>query len=125
MAAPVILAAAALKQKVFLHEQNAVPGRLNLFSARFAAKIGVAFPASAYFFPADKVIYTGYPLRRSILSANKENVRAKFNIPQNSRVLFIFSGSMGARTINRAAAAIIPRLLKEPDLFIIVSTGKA
>jgi murein biosynthesis integral membrane protein MurJ/undecaprenyldiphospho-muramoylpentapeptide beta-N-acetylglucosaminyltransferase len=125
VAAPVLLAAAILKQKVFIHEQNAVPGRLNLFSARFATKIGVTFPSSAYFFPADKVICTGYPLRKAILSANEENIRAKFNVPQNSRVLFICSGSMGARTINRATAEIIPRLLGLDDLFIIISTGKA
>jgi UDP-N-acetylglucosamine--N-acetylmuramyl-(pentapeptide) pyrophosphoryl-undecaprenol N-acetylglucosamine transferase len=125
VAAPVLLAAAVLKQKVFIHEQNAVPGRLNLFSARFATKIGVAFPSSTYFFQADKVICTGYPLRKAILSASAENVRAKFNIPENSRVLFICSGSKGARTINQAAAAIMPRLLTLADLFIIISTGKA
>jgi murein biosynthesis integral membrane protein MurJ/undecaprenyldiphospho-muramoylpentapeptide beta-N-acetylglucosaminyltransferase len=125
VAAPVLLAAALLKQKVFIHEQNAVPGRLNLFVARFATRIGVAFPSSAYFFPAERVVCTGYPLRKSILSAHDENVRAKFNIPRDSRVLFICSGSMGARTINRAAAAIMPRLLALPNLFIIMSTGKA
>jgi undecaprenyldiphospho-muramoylpentapeptide beta-N-acetylglucosaminyltransferase/murein biosynthesis integral membrane protein MurJ len=125
VSAPVLLAAAFRKQKIFIHEQNAVPGRLNLFSARFADKIGVAFPSSTFFFPADKVICTGYPLRRSILSPNEKNVRAKFAIPEKSRVLFIFSGSMGARTINQAAAAVIPRLLTLPDLFIVLSTGKA
>jgi murein biosynthesis integral membrane protein MurJ len=125
VAAPVLLAAAVLKQKVFIHEQNAVPGRLNLFSARFATRIGVAFPSSTYFFPADKVICSGYPLRKAIMAAGSENIRAKLNVPRNSRVLFICSGSMGARTINRAAAGIMPRLLAIDDLFIIVSTGKA
>ncbi|MEI6613520.1 MAG: glycosyltransferase, partial [Chrysiogenales bacterium] len=125
VAAPVLLAAALLKQKIFIHEQNAVPGRLNLFSARFATKIGVSFPSSAYFFPAGKVICCGYPLRKAILSASPENIRSKFNIPPNSRVLFICSGSMGARTINRATAGIMPRLLSLADLFIIISTGKA
>jgi murein biosynthesis integral membrane protein MurJ/undecaprenyldiphospho-muramoylpentapeptide beta-N-acetylglucosaminyltransferase len=125
VAAPVLLAAAVLKQKVFIHEQNAVPGRLNLFISRFATKIGVAFPSSTNFFPAEKVICSGYPLRKAILSAGEENVRAKFNIPEKSRVLFICSGSMGARTINHAAAEIIPQLLTLPDLFIIISTGKA
>ena len=48
-AAPVLLAAALLKMKVFIHEQNAVPGRLNLFVARFATKIGVAFPSTGSF----------------------------------------------------------------------------
>ncbi len=131
-AAPVLLAAALLKIKVFIHEQNAVPGRLNLFIARFATKIGIAFPSTASFFAAAKVVAAGYPLRRSIRRDDAEtsplgdvHAREKFNIPPNSRVLFICSGSMGARTINRAAAAIVPRLLALPNLFVILSTGKA
>ena len=141
--APVLLAAALLKKSVFIHEQNAVPGRLNLFVARFATKIGIAFPSTASFFAPDKVIVTGYPLRRAIRASSGESAlpplvgdrfearrddlkdREKFGIPQDSRVLFICSGSMGARTINRAAAEIIPRLLGLPNLFIILSTGKA
>ncbi len=123
--APVLLAAALLKKNVFIHEQNAVPGRLNLFVARFATKIGVAFPSTSSFFQPAKVIETGYPLRRTIRSRGEENGREKFDIPPNSRVLFICSGSMGARTINRAASEAIPRLLTLPNLFIIMSTGKA
>jgi murein biosynthesis integral membrane protein MurJ len=147
--APVLLAAALLKKDVFIHEQNAVPGRLNLFVARFATRIGVAFPSTAAFFQADKVIDAGYPLRRSIrqragesgplseglkgppggdrVDARMDGLkgREKFGIPADSRVLFICSGSMGARTINRAAAEAIPRLLRLPNLFIILSTGKA
>jgi murein biosynthesis integral membrane protein MurJ len=125
VAAPVLLAAALLKQKVFIHEQNAVPGRLNLFIARFATKIGVTFPSTSYFFPSDRVVASGYPLRKAILSTPSENTRAKLNIPEKSRVLFICSGSMGARSINRAAARIIPRLLAGDNLFVIMSTGKA
>jgi undecaprenyldiphospho-muramoylpentapeptide beta-N-acetylglucosaminyltransferase/murein biosynthesis integral membrane protein MurJ len=122
--APVLLAAALLKIKVFIHEQNAVPGRLNLFVARFATRIGVAFASTASFFPATKVVTTGYPLRKTIQAGSAGNSRDKFAIPPQSRVLLICSGSMGARTINRAAAAIIPRLLTIPDLFVIMSTGK-
>ncbi len=157
-AAPVLLAAALLKKGVFIHEQNAVPGRLNLFIARFATRVGVAFPSTAAFFPAAKVVHAGYPLRRSIRSAaGSSNTpsagyrveawrdghqdtpasgilrapsgdpkgRAKLGIPPNSRVLFIFSGSMGARTINRAVAEAMPRLLSIPNLFVVMSTGKA
>ena len=124
-AAPVLLAAALLKKKVFIHEQNAVPGRLNLFIARFATKVGIAFASTASFFEGSKVMATGYPLRRAIRSPGEENSRGKFNTPPDSRVLFICSGSMGARTINRAAAAIMPRLLALPNLFVILSTGKA
>lgn len=135
-AAPVLLAAAVLKKKVFIHEQNAVPGRLNLYVARFATRIGVAFPSTAAFFPGRKVFHAGYPLRRSIRAAagrdehpatraNGVSGRQKLNVPLDSRVLFICSGSMGARAINRAAAAAMPRLLSIPNLFVVMSTGKA
>ena len=124
-AAPVLLAAALLKKNVFIHEQNAVPGRLNLFVARFATKIGIAFASTASFFESAKIVETGYPLRRSIRDRGVESRREKFNIPADSRVLFICSGSLGARTINRATAMIIPRLLALPNLFVILSTGKA
>ena len=140
-AAPVLLAAALLKKKAFIHEQNAVPGRLNLFIARFATRIGVAFPSTASFFPPAKVVETGYPLRKDIRSrvggnrpADGERLetrrdrlanRDKLEIPPNSRVLFICSGSMGARTINRAVIEALPRLLSIPNLFVIMSTGKA
>jgi murein biosynthesis integral membrane protein MurJ len=123
--APVLLAAALLKKNVFIHEQNAVPGRLNLFIARFATRIGVAFPSTASFFHPAKVIEAGYPLRKAMRAGREENGRGRLNIPPDSRVLFICSGSMGARTINRAAAEAIPRLLALPNLFIIMSTGKA
>ena len=66
VAAPVLFAASFLKLKVFIHEQNAVPGRLNRFITRLAAKIGVSFPSTANFFPENKVVVTGYPLRKSI-----------------------------------------------------------
>jgi UDP-N-acetylglucosamine--N-acetylmuramyl-(pentapeptide) pyrophosphoryl-undecaprenol N-acetylglucosamine transferase len=64
--APVLLAAALLKKVVFIHEQNAVPGRLNLALSRFAARIGVAFPSTASFFPPEKIVEAGYPLRKVI-----------------------------------------------------------
>ena len=107
-AAPVLLAAALLKKSAFIHEQNAVPGRLNLFIARFATKVGVTFPSSASFFPAAKVVHAGYPLRHAIRAAainggssdraNRQQIREKLGLPPNSRVLFICSGSMGALT---------------------------
>ncbi|MBN2346233.1 MAG: glycosyltransferase, partial [Candidatus Aminicenantes bacterium] len=123
-AAPVLLAAALLKKRIFIHEQNAVPGRLNLFVARYATRIGIAFPSTAFFFRRSQTVVTGYPLRRAILRPSGVNGREKFAIPAGRRVLFICSGSTGARTINRAAAAAIPRLLSLPNLFVIMSTGK-
>lgn len=124
VAAPVLFAASFLKLKVFIHEQNAVPGRLNRFVARFASKIGVSFSSTARFFPEEKVVVTGYPLRRSIRLSSDKNAREKYSIPAKNKVIFVFGGSGGAQTINNAVAEIIPSLLSIPDLTIILATGR-
>jgi murein biosynthesis integral membrane protein MurJ/undecaprenyldiphospho-muramoylpentapeptide beta-N-acetylglucosaminyltransferase len=124
VAAPVLLAASLLKLKVFIHEQNAVPGRLNRMIARFASRIGVSFASTASFFPGDKVVVTGYPLRKSIRYSKEENIKKKYKIPEKNKVLFIFGGSGGARSINNAVAEIIPMLLACEDLTVILSTGR-
>jgi murein biosynthesis integral membrane protein MurJ/undecaprenyldiphospho-muramoylpentapeptide beta-N-acetylglucosaminyltransferase len=124
VAAPVLLAASFLKLKVFIHEQNAVPGRLNRLIARFASRIGVSFASTANFFPADKVVVTGYPLRKSIRYSKGENIKKKYRIPESNKVLFIFGGSGGARSINNAVAEIVPMLLAIENLTVILSTGR-
>lgn len=124
VAAPVLLAAALLKIKVFIHEQNAVPGRLNRLIARFATRIGVSFASTVNFFPEEKVVITGYPLRKSIRCANSRDIKEKYKIPDKNKVVFIFGGSGGARTINNAVAEIVPILLTVKDLTVILSTGR-
>lgn len=124
VAAPVLFAASLLKMNVFIHEQNAVPGRLNRLIARSATRIGVSFPGSAKFFPADKVSVTGYPLRKKIIFNDEEDVKKKYGIPEQNKVLFIFGGSGGARTINQATIDILPRLLEIEDLTVILATGR-
>jgi UDP-N-acetylglucosamine--N-acetylmuramyl-(pentapeptide) pyrophosphoryl-undecaprenol N-acetylglucosamine transferase len=124
VAAPVLFAASLLKLKVFIHEQNAVPGRLNRFIARFATKIGVSFSSTANFFPEEKVIVTGYPLRKSIRFGKDDNIKKKYKIPEKNRVVFIFGGSRGAKSINNSIAELIPMLLAMKDITVILSTGR-
>jgi len=124
VAAPVLFAASLLKLKVFIHEQNAVPGRLNRVIARFATRVGVSFSSTANFFPGDKVVVTGYPLRKSIRFKKEENIKAKYNIPEKNKVIFIFGGSRGARTINTAIAELVPMLMAMEDVTVILSTGR-
>jgi murein biosynthesis integral membrane protein MurJ/undecaprenyldiphospho-muramoylpentapeptide beta-N-acetylglucosaminyltransferase len=124
VAAPVLFAASLLRLKVFIHEQNAVPGRLNRFVARFASRIGVSFSSTANYFPQDKVVVTGYPLRKSIRYSKERNVREKYKIPEKNKVVFIFGGSGGARSINNSVAEVVPMLMAIDGLTIILSTGR-
>jgi len=128
VAAPVVLAGRILKKKIFLHEQNSVPGRMNRLMARFADRIAVSFASTMEFFPTDKTVLTGYPLRRSLSApdhAKNDQIRKRLAIPVKNKVVFIFSGSTGSRSINQAVAEIVPHLLREKDVTLIVSTGKS
>jgi UDP-N-acetylglucosamine--N-acetylmuramyl-(pentapeptide) pyrophosphoryl-undecaprenol N-acetylglucosamine transferase len=129
--APTMLAAALLRRtgllqaRVYVHEQNAAPGRLNLLVGRLADRVFVSFPETLAAFPANGAM-AGYPLRRRIQKTDRDAARAAldFRVPPGRHVVFAFGGSQGARTINRALADALGVLLPHKDrLFIIHGTG--
>ncbi len=135
VAAPALFAAVALrrarllKTAILLHEQNAVPGRLNRLAARFADCVGLAFPGTKV--AAARVAYVGYPVRRSVTrslaqadGSSRQVAREALGLPQDARVVFAFGGSQGARTLNRALTAALPALLADPRLHVVHGTGK-
>ena len=132
VAAPIIIAAALLKKtwllrpRIFLHEQNVVPGRLNKLVARFADKVLVTFPESLSQFPRGKGELAGYPLRKRIASIPREEAlrRIDFAIPSGRRVILAFGGSQGSRTLNRALVDALEYLMPYRDrLYIIHGVG--
>lgn len=129
--APVMFAAALLRKlglshaRVYVHEQNAAPGKLNQLVGRVAHRVFVTFPETLSSFPANGIV-TGYPLRRRIASVTREDALAclDFAVPSGRQVIFAFGGSQGARTINRAMVDALRHLLPYRDrLFIIHGTG--
>ena len=132
VSAPVIAAAIILKKlrigrvRIFLHEQNTIPGQLNAFMGKWVDRVLLTFPQTLSFFPNGIVV--GYPIRSSILPVPPEEAVDKlgFQVPRGKKVIFAFGGSQGARTINRAVADALPFLLPhKDDLFIIHGTGLA
>ena len=120
---PPVLAAALLRRPVFLHESNVRPGKANRLLAQFADRIGVSFEETVENFPADKTILTGYPVRSRIGRQDVRAARERLGIPADHRVAFVLGGSMGARSINRATADSIDRLLEDEKVTVIHSTG--
>jgi UDP-N-acetylglucosamine--N-acetylmuramyl-(pentapeptide) pyrophosphoryl-undecaprenol N-acetylglucosamine transferase len=129
--APTMLAAALLRRlrlcraRIYVHEQNAAPGKLNLLAGRLADRVFVSFPETLSAFPGNGVM-AGYPLRRRIQATDRETARASldFRVPPGRQVVFAFGGSQGARTINRAVVDALGALLPGKDrLFIIHGTG--
>jgi UDP-N-acetylglucosamine--N-acetylmuramyl-(pentapeptide) pyrophosphoryl-undecaprenol N-acetylglucosamine transferase len=117
---PVIIAAALLRKRVIIHEQNSVPGLANKIAARVADEIAVSFPNSAQFFKK-KVILTGNPVRKKIRQA----IHRKITKPQpQSKTILIFGGSQGARRLNEAALELYELMRAREDIRIIHLTGK-
>jgi len=87
---------------VMIHEQNSYAGITNKILKDKARKIAVAYPQMERFFPADKLVLTGNPVRTDILSANskRDEAVAFFKIDGNKKTVLVIGGSLGARTIN-------------------------
>jgi UDP-N-acetylglucosamine--N-acetylmuramyl-(pentapeptide) pyrophosphoryl-undecaprenol N-acetylglucosamine transferase len=129
--APVMFASAVLRRlrlsraRVFVHEQNAAPGKLNQIVGQMADRVFVTFPETLSSFPSNGVL-AGYPLRRRISPVGRETAAARldFAIPPGRQVVFAFGGSQGARTINRALVDALRDLLPHRDrIFVIHGTG--
>ena len=109
-------AAAQMGIPILLQEQNGFAGVTNKILKDKAAKICVAYEGMERFFPADKIILTGNPVRQNLTSGIK-NEKLKI------KNLLIIGGSLGARTINEAIKAALPQLAKS-DLHVVWQTGK-
>ena len=112
---PAVLAARGLQIPRFVHEQNAIPGMTNKLLARVAGQVFISLEESAKYFPKDKVLLTGNPLRRQILeqvARHGEGLEPRTSNLEPAFHLFVFGGSLGAHAINEAMAAAAPLLAK-------------
>lgn len=115
---------------VVLHEQNSVPGLANKSCARRATTLCLSFPEARGAFeghvgPATRVVVTGCPVRRSVREASREEGRSMLGVRPDETLLLVFGGSLGARHVNDAVAALKGELLGREGLRVVHSTGKA
>ncbi len=99
---PTLKSAAAMGYKTLLQEQNSYAGLTNKILARKAEKICVAYEGMDRFFPKEKIVFTGNPVRADIEQMNVTTAdgRAHFGLAPEGRVLLSVGGSLGARSIN-------------------------
>ena len=129
--APSVFAAAVLKIlsigwwriPVYIHEQNATPGRMNRFAARMASHIGVSHSTALSFFPSSKTKVVGYPVRVSFIKPDRQKARTQLQLSPEDEYLVVFGGSQGARTINRGIIDALPFLVNRPRLHIFHACG--
>ena len=122
---PLLYMATRKKIPSLIQEQNSYPGITNKLLAKRVQRICVAYDEMERFFPADKIIKTGNPVRADILEINgKKSEAAKFfNLDENKTTLLIVGGSQGARSINQSVLKGLSKL-SEAGIQLIWQTGK-
>lgn len=111
VSAPVAVACRLRRVPILLYLPDIEPGLAVKFVARFAKKIGVTTEDSVRYFPARKVVVTGYPTRSDLASADRMAALRHFDLVDDRKTLLVFGGSKGARSLNRAVQAISAQLL--------------
>ncbi len=108
-----------------LQEQNSYAGITNKLLARRAAKICVAYDGMERYFPVEKIVKTGNPVRRDIVSGhtNTDEAYAYFGLDPDKTTLLVLGGSLGARRINQLVASELS-FFSRFDLQMIWQCGK-
>lgn len=122
---PLLRAANKANVPTLLQEQNSFAGLTNKLLGKKASKICVAYDGMEQFFPKEKIILTGNPVRSEVikLSGKKERAIEFFQLDKEKKTLLVVGGSLGAWSINEAVEKAIPRW-KEANIQVIWQTGK-
>lgn len=122
---PVLRYAQATGVPTFIHESNSFAGKSNIMLGKKATKVFVAADEMEKFFPKEKIVFTGNPVRSVITSSvitRAEGLKF-FSLNENKRTVLVVGGSLGAKSINEAIDKDLDLLLNE-DLQLIWQTGK-
>jgi UDP-N-acetylglucosamine--N-acetylmuramyl-(pentapeptide) pyrophosphoryl-undecaprenol N-acetylglucosamine transferase len=122
---PTLRAAASLGYPCLIQEQNSFPGITNKLLSKKVQRICVAYEGLEKWFPKEKIIITGNPVRKDILgfSNNKSEAEGYFKLDPSKKTLLVIGGSLGALTINESVKNSLP-LLQQNNLQLIWQTGK-
>jgi UDP-N-acetylglucosamine--N-acetylmuramyl-(pentapeptide) pyrophosphoryl-undecaprenol N-acetylglucosamine transferase len=120
---PVLFAAKILRIPVIIHESDSKPGRVNAWAAKFARRIAISYPTAAQYFPADKVAFTGNPIRKDVAEPLTVSAYEYLKLKQDIPTIFVIGGSLGSKIINDTVIDALPTLVEKYQ--IIHQTGKA
>ncbi len=113
---PVVIASNLKKIPIIIHEQTVNVGLANKIASKFADVVAVTFESSKEFFPKEKVIVTGIPLREEIFTGDSDKCYNIFSLDKNLPLLYITGGSQGSKTINDKIVEILPNLLDKMNI---------
>lgn len=123
---PTLKMAASMGIPTLIQEQNSYAGVTNKILSKSAEMICVAYDGMERFFPKEKIILTGNPVRKNLLEmrgSRKEAMKA-MGLDENRKCVLIVGGSLGARSINEGIIANIEKIRANSDIQFIWQTGK-
>lgn len=123
---PTLKTAAMMKIPTLIQEQNSYAGVTNKLLAKNAHKICVAYEGMERFFPKEKIILTGNPVRQTLLSqkVSREEAANHFGLDAQRKTILIIGGSLGARTLNETMIAGLDMITQHPEIQFIWQVGK-
>ncbi len=122
---PTLKVANQLNIPTLIQEQNSFAGVTNKLLAEKAAKICVAYEGMEQFFPKEKIVMTGNPVRQDLkcTSERREEAYTYFKLDPTKKTVLVLGGSLGARTLNQSMIKGM-NLIEEGDVQYIWQTGK-
>lgn len=123
---PLLYAAQKKKIPTLIQEQNSYAGITNKILAKQATKICVAYDNMERFFPKDRIVFTGNPIRPAIqnIAATPKESYSFFGLDSSLKTIVVVGGSLGARTLNESVEAHI-ETIKNAGVQVVWQTGKA
>lgn len=109
---PVAFAAWIYMIPILTHESDAMPGLANQIIGKLSQRVAISYPSTRKYFPAEKILLTGNPVREDINKGDKNVFMKKFELTESRPVILVLGGSQGAHNINVAVATVINELLK-------------
>lgn len=119
---PVTFAAWLTRVPILIYLPDVEPGQMIRLMQRFAQRVAITVEETAAHFPRGHTVVTGYPLRESLLAAERDAGLLHFGLDPARQTLLVFGGSRGARSINQAVSVIVPELIAR-NMQIIHITG--
>ena len=123
---PTLKMAATMGIPTLIQEQNSYAGVTNKLLAKQAKKICVAYEGMDRFFPQEKIILTGNPVRQTLVTeqVSREDAAKHFGLDPNRKTVLIIGGSLGARTLNETMIANLNMIQAHPEVQFIWQVGK-
>ncbi len=118
---PAVFAAKLLRIPVIVHESDSYPGRLNIWTAKFAEKVAISWPEAIEYLPKEKTALTGQPIRKNILHGDSQGSHEFFKLTSDLPIILVLGGSQGAEILNNIIIETMPDLLTKYQ--IIHQTG--